>query len=134
MAAGSIITVLANIPWGQVVENAPKVANGAMKLWNAVRNRKRPTAEEGESPVAAAGAGQSEADVLRARLLQLEDSVASLQEQMQESSELIKALAEQNTQLVARIEANRRRLVWVAAACVIAAILAAVSLAMALAG
>jgi len=121
MAAGSIITVLANIPWGQVVENAPKVANGAMKLWNTVKNRRKPDAAADELPRP------------EARLLQLEEGVASLQEQMQASSELIKALAEQNTQLVARIESNRRRLVWVAAAAAIAAILAAASIALALA-
>ena len=40
----------------------------------------------------------------------LEETVKSLQGQMQASSELIKALADQNTQLVNRIELNRVRL------------------------
>ena len=39
MAVGTLITVLSNIPWGQVVENAPKVAEGAVKLWNSVTHR-----------------------------------------------------------------------------------------------
>ncbi len=38
MSTGAILTVLSNIPWGQVVENAPKVAEGAAKLWNSVTN------------------------------------------------------------------------------------------------
>lgn len=129
MAAGSIITVLANIPWGQVVENAPKVANGAMKLWNAVRNRKKQPGADEEPPSAAADGNMSEADLLRARLLRLDENISSLQEQMQASSELIKELAEQNAQLVARIEANRRRLAWVAATGAVALIVAVIALA-----
>jgi hypothetical protein len=48
---------------------------------------------------------------MKARLLALEDSITRLQDQMQASSALIKDLAEQNTQLVQRIELNRIRLV-----------------------
>ena len=29
-------TVLQSVPWAEVVSNAPKVAAGAKKLWNAV--------------------------------------------------------------------------------------------------
>ena len=120
MGAGTIITVLSNIPWRQVVENAPKVANGAMKLWNAARGRKKQEASQSEHPVAADDANLSEEDRLKARLLRLEGSIGSLQDQMQESSELIKALAEQNTQLVQRIEMNRVRLVRLVGATVLA--------------
>lgn len=118
MAAGTIITVLANIPWGQVVENAPKVADGALKLWNAVTSRKKQDSSQNEHPAVAADAAPSEADLLKARLLRLDDNVKSLQDQMQASSELIKALAEQNAQLVQRIELNRVRLVRYAVATV----------------
>lgn len=119
MGAGTIITVLANIPWRQVVENAPKVADGAMKLWKAVTGRKKQGAGQAQPPVAAADASLSEADLLNARLLSLEDNIRSLQDQMQESSELIKALAEQNTQLVQRIELNRVRIVRLVAVTVL---------------
>ena len=116
MSAGTIITVLSNIPWGQVVENAPKVADGAMRLWNTVTNRKKEDSIREEHPASAADATPSEADRLKARLLELDGSVKSLQDQMQASSELIKALADQNTQLVQRIELNRIRLVRYAVA------------------
>jgi hypothetical protein len=46
----------------------------------------------------------------------LQTTVAQLQEQMQASSELIKALADQNTQLVQRVELNRERLLRVSVA------------------
>ena len=35
MAAGWV-TVLQMVPWGEVIKNAPKVADGAVKLWNSV--------------------------------------------------------------------------------------------------
>jgi uncharacterized membrane protein len=38
----------------------------------------------------------------------LEVTVTELHQQMRESSELIKALADQNTQLIQRVEVNRR--------------------------
>jgi len=38
------LTVLKMVPWGDVIENAPKVATGAKKLWQNV----------GKKPVAAA--------------------------------------------------------------------------------
>ncbi len=119
MGAGTIITVLSNIPWRQVVENAPKVADGALKLWKAVTGRKRQGASQNGHPTVPVDAAMSEADLLKARLLSLEDNISSLQDQMQESSELIKALAEQNTQLVERIELNRVRLVRLVAAIVL---------------
>lgn len=49
------------------------------------------------------------------------------------SSELIKALADQNTGLIKRAEANRVRLLWLSGAVVVAGVLAAISLAMVLA-
>ena len=109
MSTGAILTVLSNIPWGQVVENAPKVAEGAAKLWTSVTGFRKPASTSTLSDPAPSKP-PSEAEVLRSQLQGLEETVRSLQEQMQASSELIKALADQNTQLVARIELNRTRL------------------------
>jgi hypothetical protein len=47
---------------------------------------------------------------------------------MRESAELIKALAEQNTQLVERIEANRKRTVWLAVITVAIGVVAVMAL------
>jgi hypothetical protein len=46
---------------------------------------------------------------LQARARHLEHAVDDLRQQLQQSTELIKTLAEQNTQLVARVEMNRVR-------------------------
>jgi uncharacterized membrane protein len=45
----------------------------------------------------------------------LEATTADLHNQMLASSALINALAEQNTQMVKRVEANRIRVLWLAA-------------------
>ncbi|OGA14046.1 MAG: hypothetical protein A3H32_16875 [Betaproteobacteria bacterium RIFCSPLOWO2_02_FULL_63_19] len=114
MSTGAILSVLSNIPWGQVVENAPKLADGAAKLWSKVANfRKSSRAGETDPALARDESRPSELQRLQARVLELEQSVQSLHEQMQASTELIKALADQNTQLVQRIELNRARLVRV---------------------
>lgn len=111
MAAGTLFTVLANIPWGQVVENAPKVAEGAAKLWGSV-TRRRQSAEQAAATEAEAQPARplTEAEQLRQQVQRLEGAVRDIEAQMQASTELIKSLAEQNTQLIARIEMNRVRL------------------------
>jgi hypothetical protein len=48
------------------------------------------------------------------------------------SSELIKALAEQNGQLVARVEVNRVRVLWLSSATAAAALMSVASLVMVL--
>ena len=48
--------------------------------------------------------------------------------QMLESSELIKALADQNAQLIKRVEINRVRVLWLAAATIVLGIVAAINL------
>src|SRR5688572_25169224 len=100
MSAGVILTVLSNIPWAQVVENAPKVADAAGRLWDSVTRRNAETTErlEAESQRPA-----SDTELLKRRVDSLEEALKTLQDEMQASSQLIKELAEQNTLLVQRI-------------------------------
>ena len=118
MSTGAILSVLSNIPWSQVIDNAPKVADGASRLWSSVKRFGKNAPPDPELENSPSDAPLAATEVLRARLDAHEDSLKSLQEQMQASSELIKALADQNTQLVARIEMNRaqlQRVTWAAA-------------------
>jgi len=69
---------------------------------------------------------------LRARLATLETTAANLHDQMLASSELIKTLAEQNAQLIARIEAHRVRVMGLAGALGILGIIAVLGLVLAL--
>ncbi len=108
------LTVLKMVPWGDVIENAPKVATGAKKLWQTV----------GRKPVAAAPVAPAH-EVLRAEspavaalqrdVVELQTAVADLHQQMLDSSALIQSLADQNTQLIKRVEVNRVRLLWLTA-------------------
>jgi chromosome segregation ATPase len=49
---------------------------------------------------------------LQAQLGETQSALASLHQQMVSSSELIQALANQNAQLIVRIEVLRKRLAW----------------------
>jgi ribonuclease D len=110
------LTILKSVPWTEVIKNAPKVAEGAKKLWNAVgKQRAADEAAEAGAPPAASHEPHT-LEALEARAAVLEKAVSDLHGQMLASSELIKELAEQNAQLVKRIEANRKRTLWLAAA------------------
>jgi hypothetical protein len=127
------LTVLKSVPWGEVISSAPKVAEGAKKLWKAVSN-KPPSAGMPSSGAQAPLPPDREAVArLQSELAQLRASVSDLHGQMLASSELIKALAEQNTQLIKRIELNRVRLLWLAGISGVAAIVAVWALVMMLA-
>jgi hypothetical protein len=101
------LTVLKMVPWGDVIENAPKVAQGAKKIWNTVG--KNPTPQT--APVSAQEAPGQDPSLaaLQAQVAELQATTADLHQQMLQSSALIEALAEQNTQLISRVELNRKR-------------------------
>lgn len=119
------LAVLKIVPWTDVISNAPKVADGAKKLWNAIG--KQPPAPQkaapAENPAAAPEAHTA------SRLTTLEAATEQLHEQMLASSELIKALAEQNTQLIRHIETSRRHMRRMLLAIVIIGLIAAAALA-----
>lgn len=112
------LSVLKLVPWGDVIENAPKVAQGAKKLWNTVG--KKPVPDVADSFTATqAGQGalnghDASVTALQQQVAELQLATAELHQQMLESSALIQSLAEQNTQLIQRVEVNRRRLLLLA--------------------
>ena len=127
MAAGWLV-VLQNVPWTEVIRNAPKVAGAAKKLWNAVT--KKSSAPDVTGPAAKAQASSEIADVpsMQEHIVALEAGMADLNSQMLASSELIKELADQNTQLVRRIETHRVRMIWLIAMNAVTAVVAMLSL------
>lgn len=126
------LTVLQSVPWGEVVNNAPKVAAGAKKLWGVVGRKTPPDARGAAEPQVSRPPEAQGAVALQLRLEELEAALADMQGQMVASSELIKELAEQNTQLILRIETLRRRLIWLAVLSAVATLAAAGSLALGL--
>jgi hypothetical protein len=122
------LAVLKSVPWKEVISNAPLVANGAKKLWNTVGNKPPVAASAAEPAETPQPAESVDLVALQSRLAKLESASAELHSQMLASSELIKTLAEQNTELVKRVEANRQRVVWLGGATVVIAILSALAL------
>lgn len=124
------LAVLKIVPWADVIGNAPMVADGAKKLWNAVA-KKSPSPELPVATEQTALSSEAQAiATLQAQLAAVEAAASDLHNQMLASSELIKALADQNTQLIKRVEVNRIRVLWLAGATVILGIVAAVNLAL----
>lgn len=113
-------SLLKTVPWTEVISTAPLVAQGAKKLWDSVAKKTPPAPAPPATPVLPTH------DVvvaqLQTRILALEATSTELHTQMRASSELIQALATQNTELVQRVEANRVRLRWVSAALVALAV------------
>jgi hypothetical protein len=131
------MTVLKLVPWGEVIKNAPVVADGAKKLWDSVGRKPAPPRSPAARPAAAGGAVAvvpNAAAALQAQLAETEAAVAQLQAQMQASSELIKALAEQNAELVRRVEIHRVRWWWLLGLVVVFVAIAGLNLAVTLSG
>lgn len=108
------LTVLQIVPWREVVNNAPKVAEGAKKLWSSIGKQPSIAVMEAPDTRATTGPDPHSTAQLQIRLAAVEAALDDLHAQMLASSELIKALADQNTQLVKRIEANRIHVFWLA--------------------
>lgn len=106
------LSILRSVPWSQVISNAPKVADGAKKLWNAVAKKSSAQkVSDASLPPSAASESQTLA-ALEIRVMALEAAVADLHSQMLASSELIRELADQDAQLIQRVEINRVRVLW----------------------
>ena len=90
------MTALKLVPWGEVIEVAPQLVQGARKLLKSSRKGKP------------AGASDDEPQPLATRIAQLEDT-------LQTTVDLLESLTEQNARLVETVEALRQRqqrLVW----------------------
>ena len=122
------LAVLLSVPWSDVVKNAPLVADSAKKLWNAVA-RKSPRSLNTDPDAKATRSPEAQTiAALESRVSELETAAADLQNHMVASSELIKALADQNAQLVQGMEAMRIRVLWLAGAVLVAGMIAAASM------
>ena len=118
------LTALKIIPWADVISTAPVVVDGAKKLWSSVGKKPAPPELASVAPPPVSSPEARAIATLEAPIAALEVEASDLHGQMLASSELIKALAEQNTQLISRIETSRVRLLWLAVATVATAIVA----------
>ena len=123
------LAVLQLVPWADIIRNAPKVADGAKKLWNAVAKKSPSPKPPPESAPPALSPEDQTISTLQAQLAAVEADVSDLHNQMLASSELIKALADQNTQLIKHVEANRIRVLWLTGAVIVLGLVAVADLA-----
>ena len=110
MAVGWL-KVLKAVPWSDVIAAAPQVANGARRLWDTVG--RKPAGSNGMAEEAIAPApimGDDELAVLAGRIEQQDVAIAQMHGQLRDASKLITELADQNAQLIAKMEAARGRL------------------------
>lgn len=96
------MTILSNVPWSDVLGKAPIIADGAKKLWQGMG---RKNGDGAASDLAETTPPDAD---FTTRLTSLEAVQRKLRTQILASGELIQALSEQNAQLVAQIDANRR--------------------------
>jgi hypothetical protein len=103
------LAILSNVPWKDVIDKAPKVADGAKKLWKSVAKKSGPSEPANTNVQPAHSSEEQTIASLDTRIIELKNEVAALHDQMLASSEIIEALAEQNTQLIKSIEIFRGR-------------------------
>lgn len=118
------LTALKIIPWGDVIEAAPGIAKSARKYFAGTQSS-APSPAASDSAVAP---GDALAQA-RARLAQLETTLAQLTAQQQASAALIESLADQNAKVVQAIDILRvrtRLLIWVVAVLAAAVVFMAV--------
>lgn len=126
-------SVLRTVPWSEVINAAPQVATGARRLWDTVARK------SGSAPGMAPGAfvdEQPQDDVFGTLVMRVEkneSTLADLRNQMLQASEIIANLADQNAQLIAKMELARTRLLWLGVATGVSSVFALVALALVLA-
>ncbi|HQS59464.1 MAG: hypothetical protein B7Y56_10005 [Gallionellales bacterium 35-53-114] len=108
------LVVLQAVPWTEVIKNAPKVAEGAKKLWSSVGKKSSVQAVSDDNVKRVPLTESESIALLQSRLTTMESELSELHNQMLASSDLIKTLAEQNAQLIKHIEENRVRIKWLA--------------------
>ena len=104
------LSVLKLVPWGDVIDNAPKVAQGAKKLWGSVTKKAVDVTGPDLAPMSGVSDNpQTMLTALQAQVTELQLRTAELHQHLVQSSALLESLAEQNAQLIVRVEVNRRR-------------------------
>lgn len=122
------LAILTAVPWAEVVKKAPEVAESAKKLWNTLAKKYPKSESEVRTERTVFTSKDQEISWLKDRLTAIETTNSELYNQMLTSAELIKALADQNTQLIKRVELNHLRILRLAALTIFIGIVAVISI------
>ena len=126
------LKVLKSVPWGEVISAAPQVASSARRLWETV-GRKGLAEPNTDFDEAVARMPVDDAlATLAAQVEQQDVALAQLHGQVREASKLITELADQNAQLIARVDAARERITTIGLVAAGSALLAVISFALVL--
>lgn len=123
-------SVLKTVPWSEVINAAPQVASGARRLWDTVARKSGGAAGMAPDPMMGDEPQEDYFGTLVVRVERNEMSLAELRTQMLQASEIIANMADQNAQLIAKMDAARNRMLWLSVATGVSSILALVALAL----
>ncbi|UXY15178.1 hypothetical protein N8I74_17980 [Chitiniphilus purpureus] len=96
---------LALIPWGTLIENAPRILDASKKLF---RGTQTPPPRPIEIAIDAQAGPQERLANLEAAVAAQQQDLAALHQRQQESARLIEELAAQNAQLTVRLRRQYR--------------------------
>jgi hypothetical protein len=106
----SWLTALKVIPWGDVIEHAPRVLSAARELLDRQRrDRPTPAPEADASAIEGADAGPPALQEMQPQLVAARDDITRLQQTQDQIAQTLAELAEQGTRLVAAVELLRKR-------------------------
>lgn len=108
------LVALKVIPWGDVIEHAPKVLSAARKLLERQRAPKNPPAA-GDGVIPMPSAEPPSAAALHQRQLAAQQQLDSQAQSQEQLTQTLAELAEQNARLVSAVEVLRvrtRLLLW----------------------
>jgi hypothetical protein len=97
------LTALKILPWGEMIEYAPKLVTGAQKLWQRMKT------EKAETDAIIIEQAPPFTDETARELHELKQQLQDTQAQQLELSNLVSELAEQNQRLVGAVEVLRAR-------------------------
>lgn len=125
-------SVLKTVPWSEVINAAPQVATGARRLWDTVARKSGGGQGMAPGPIMDMEPEEDLFGTLVLRVEKNESTLADLRNQMLQASEIIANLADQNAQLIAKMELARSRLLWLGVATGVTGVFALVALALVL--
>lgn len=100
------------IPWGDVIEHAPKVLKGARELLDQQRQRRQAAAQAPDprrNVIEMPGPTPPEVIELQRQLAAAHEDIGRLQQTQEQITQTVAELAEQNSRLVAAVELLRKR-------------------------
>jgi type IV secretory pathway VirJ component len=127
------LKVLKSVPWGEVISAAPQVASSARRLWETVGRKGAPEPNTEFDEAVARMPTDDGLAMVAAQVEQQDIAIAQLHGQLREASKLIAELADQNAQLIAKLQAARERLTLIGFVAAASGVLGVVTLALVLA-